>query len=79
MSNHVRVLRSQGIDNREIAKRLGQRSDVGLVERVYGRSKPGCFGARKLDFLPESGPPSWSPWLATAPVTNIIPMATAAA
>jgi len=65
---HVRALRSLGIDDSEIAKRLGQRSGVGLVERVYGRSEPGWFGCGKIDFRPDPAgdiPCAWSKWLTT--------------
>jgi hypothetical protein len=64
---HVRALRSLGIDDSEISKRLGHRSGVGLVERVYGRSEPGWFGSQKLDFRPDPAsdiPCAWSKWLA---------------
>jgi integrase len=72
---HVRALRSLGIDDSEIAKRLGQRSGVGLVERVYGRSEPGWFGSGKIDFRPDPAgdiPCAWVKWLATD--TKIIPI-----
>lgn len=56
---HVRVLRSLRVDDSEIAKRLGQRSGVALVEKVYGVSEPGWFGSKRADFLPETGRPAW--------------------
>lgn len=71
---HVRLLRSRGIDDSEIAKRLGQRSGVALVERVYGRPEPGWFGGRHLDGLPASGKPAWDAWARPANVT-VMPMA----
>ena len=70
---HVRALRSLGIDDSEIAKRLGQRSGVGLVERVYGRSEPGWFGLKRVDFLPDSTTPnSWLKWLPTREDAKIV-------
>lgn len=60
---HVRVLRSLGIDDSEIAKRLGHRSGVQLVEKTYGVPEPGWFGRKVLDFLPENAPNAWAPWL----------------
>ena len=59
---HVRVLRSLGVDDSEIAKRLGQRSGVRLVETTYGLPEPGWFGARRADFLPEGRVPAWAAW-----------------
>lgn len=58
----VRTLRSLGVDDSEIAKRLGHRSGVALVEKTYGVSEPGWFGSRKQDFLPD-GLPAWTDWL----------------
>lgn len=55
---HVRALRSQGIDDSEISKRLGHASGVRLVETTYGVTEPGWFGAGELDFMP-SGPTAW--------------------
>jgi integrase len=62
---HVRALRSLGVDDSEIAKRLGQRSGVALVETTYGWSEPGWFGGRKCDFVPDGQPAAWAPWLVT--------------
>lgn len=59
----VRVLRSLGVDDSEIAKRLGHRSGVREVEVTYGISEPGWFGSRKMDFLPEGFKPAWARWL----------------
>ena len=59
---HVRVLRSLGVDDSEISKRLGHRSGVRLVEQTYGVPEPGWFGGRRLDFLPADRAPAWSPW-----------------
>lgn len=58
----VRTLRSLGVDDSEIAKRLGHRSGVALVEQTYGVSEPGWFGSKKQDFLP-AGKPAWTPWI----------------
>lgn len=63
----MRCLRSLGVDDSEISKRLGHRSGVALVERTYGESEPGWFARRELDFMPSDGRPAWSPWL---PRTN---------
>lgn len=63
---HVRALRSLGVDDSEISKRLGHRSGVSLVERTYGESEPGWFGSREMDFLPNGGQPAWSTWLSEA-------------
>ena len=74
---YVRVLRAQEIDDSEISKRLGQRSGVGLVERVYGLAEPGWFGSKALDWLPaKTGQPgdvpvAWAKWLPLT-ATNII-------
>jgi integrase len=65
---HVRTLRSLGIDDSEISKRLGHRSGVRLVETTYGLSEPGWFGARKQDFIPTGMPPAWDAVL--TPNTN---------
>ncbi len=59
---YVRTLRSLGIDDSEIAKRLGHRSGVALVEKTYGISEPGWFGSKKMDFVPEEFPAAWTPW-----------------
>jgi integrase len=59
----VRTLRSLGVDDSEIAKRLGHRSGVELVEKTYGISEPGWFGAKRMDFLPKDIKPAWSAWL----------------
>ena len=56
---YVRVLRSQGISDSEISKRLGHKSGVQLVEKVYGKAEPGFAGERELDFLPANGVPAW--------------------
>jgi integrase len=72
---YVRSLRSLGVDDSEIAKRLGQRSGVTLVEQTYGISEPGWFGSRTLDFLPAPPEkPAWAPWL-PAGATNIVHLA----
>lgn len=57
---YVATLRSLGIDDSEIAKRLGHRSGVMLVEKTYGESDPGWFGAGEQDFLPTGLPAWWS-------------------
>ncbi len=67
----VRVSRSMGIDDSEISKRLGQRSGVMLVEKTYGTTEPGWFGARRMDFLPggsgsENVTAAWLPWMPDA-------------
>lgn len=59
----VRALRSLGVDDSEVAKRLGHRSGVELVEQTYGISEPGWFGAKRMDFLPNEGKPAWHNWL----------------
>lgn len=58
----VRALRSLGVDDSEIAKRLGHRSGVELVEKTYGISEPGWFGGKEMDFLPAEGKPAWAQW-----------------
>ncbi len=61
---HVRALRSMGIDDSEISKRLGQRSGVSLIETTYGVAEPGWFGSWAIDFLPPAPcKPAWSIWL----------------
>lgn len=75
---YVATLRSLGIDDSEVSKRLGHRSGVGLVERTYGEPRPGWFGSKAQDFVPAAGgdnpvPIAWSGWLDAAP--NIIPIA----
>lgn len=77
---YVSTLRSLGIDDSEVSKRLGHRSGVGLVERTYGEPRPGWYGCRAQDFLPAVGgdnpvPIAWAGWLETAP--NVLPMAAA--
>lgn len=62
----VRTLRSLGIDDSEIAKRVGHRGGVGEVEKTYGISEPGWFGSRKLDFMPDGFAPAWTPYLELA-------------
>lgn len=62
---HVRVLRAQGIDDSEIAKRLGLRTGVALIEQVYGGMEPGWFGCGKLDWLPANSSPAWARWIQT--------------
>lgn len=59
----VRALRSLGVDDSEVAKRLGHRSGVELVEQTYGISEPGWFGSRRMDFLPDGEKPAWTRWL----------------
>ena len=59
----VRTLRSLGVDDSEIAKRLGHRSGIKMVEQIYGISEPGWFGSRKMDFLPDGFAPAWSQWV----------------
>jgi site-specific recombinase XerD len=82
---HVATLRSLGIDDSEISKRLGHRSGVALVEKTYGESRPGWFKSRRQDFLPEATgqnpvPIAWAPWLpaAEAPITVQFKPSTAA-
>lgn len=60
----VRTMRSLGVDDSEIAKRLGHRGGVGEVEKTYGLTEPGWFGSKKMDFLPATGHPAWQPYLA---------------
>lgn len=59
----VRVMRSLGVDDDEIAKRLGHR-DREQVQNTYGTVEPGWFGKKQMDFLPEGMNPAWSDWLA---------------
>ena len=60
---YVRVARSQGISDSEIAIRLGQGSGVALVERTYGTAEPGWIGSKKLDWMPK-GEAAWSAFTA---------------
>lgn len=84
---HVRALRSMGIDDSEIAKRLGHRSGVALVERTYGVSEPGWFNSGVMNFLPtpvdklkdsaNAITPAWERWLPDTPeAAKIIPAPT---
>jgi hypothetical protein len=63
VKNNVRVARSQGISDSEIAIRLGQGSGVALVEKTYGTAEPGWIGSKKLDWIPK-GEAAWSTFTA---------------
>jgi integrase len=56
---YVRVCRSKGLSDTEIAIRLGQRSGVRLVETTYGMPEPNWIGQNKLDFVPKDAPAAW--------------------
>lgn len=56
---YVRVCRSKGLSDTEIAIRLGQRSGVRLVETTYGMPEPNWIGQNKLDFVPQNEPAAW--------------------
>ena len=58
VKNNVRVTRSQGISDSEIAIRLGQGSEVALVERTYGTAEPGWSDSKTLDWIPK-GEAAW--------------------
>lgn len=73
----VRTLRSLGVDDSEIAKRLGHRGGVGEVEKTYGLSEPGWFGSRKMDFLPADAAPAWRRFLPAVADENKIVMMSA--
>ena len=67
----VAALRSMGIDDAEIAARLGHRS-TDQVEQTYGTVKPGWRGSWQLDFLPEDFAPVWTPWTPKHPYQKLI-------
>lgn len=71
----VRTLRALGVDDSEIAKRLGHRSGVSLVERTYGITEPGWFGSKKQDFLPDGFEPAWAPWVVAVRKDKIVKLA----
>jgi integrase len=50
---YVATLRSLGLDDTEVAIRLGHRSGVQLVEATYGEAKPNWRGSKLQDWLPE--------------------------
>jgi hypothetical protein len=58
----VKTMRSLGVADAEIAARLGHRS-TDQVENTYGEVESDWFGKKKMDFLPATGHPAWSPWL----------------
>lgn len=82
---HVATLRALGVDDSEIARRLGHRSGVHLVEVVYGEIKPGWAGSMAQDFLPTPGdenhpepePCAWAPWIPFQITGQIVSLNTA--
>jgi integrase len=65
-SYHVNVLRSDGIEDHEIALRIGQKSAGKMIVDVYGERRPD-----KIGFLPMKGPPAWEEFSGLSP-ENIV-------
>lgn len=62
-ASYVRIARSQGISDSEIAIKLGHQSGVSLVESTYGTAESGWIGSKKLDWMPKREP-AWSTFTA---------------
>jgi hypothetical protein len=62
----VNVLRSDGIEDHEIALRIGQKSAGKMIVDVYGERRPD-----KIGFLPMKGPPAWEEFSGLSP-ENIV-------
>ena len=50
---YVRTARSIGLDDTEIAIRLGHRSGTDLVQKTYGVAEPNWRGKGLQDWVPE--------------------------
>ena len=68
----VRTARSVGLDDTEIAIRLGHRSGTDLVQKTYGIAEPNWRGKGLQDWLPEPvTDTAYKAWLGTPLGSNL--------